>query len=59
MPEIPFVTLNIISGYKKKKTNKENNYSKTNKTLLMTTWNSQLQTDCQVRTEGDPVPSIW
>jgi hypothetical protein len=56
MPEIPFATLNIISGYKKRpKSRIITQRQKTNKTILMPTWNSLLQTDCQAGTEGDAV----
>jgi hypothetical protein len=55
MPEIPFVTLEVISDYKRK-TRNENNYSETKKTLLLASaWNSQLPRDCHVGRQGDPV----
>jgi hypothetical protein len=34
MPGIPFITLKVISGYKRK-TQNENNYSETKKTLFL------------------------
>jgi len=55
MPEIPFVTLEVISDYKRK-TRNENNYSETKKTLLLASVrNGQLPRDCRVGREGDPV----
>lgn len=50
MPEIIFVTLKVISGYKTK-TYTKNNYSETKEPLLLaSTWNGQLPTDnCRVR----------
>jgi hypothetical protein len=53
-PEIPFVTLKVISGYKTETQNK-NNYSETKETfLLVSKWNKQLPRDCRVGRE-DPV----
>jgi len=48
MPEIPFVTLEVIADYKRK-TRNENNYSETKKTLLLASArNGQLPRDCRV-----------
>jgi hypothetical protein len=54
MPEIPFVTLEVIADYKRK-TRNENNYSETKKTLLASARNGQLPRDCRVGREGGPV----
>jgi len=47
-PGIPFVTLKVVSGYKRENQNK-NNYSEAKvPLLLLSTWNGQLPRDCRV-----------
>ena len=53
-PGIPFVTLKVVSGYKRE-THNENNYSKAKEAfLLLSKRNGQIPRDCRVE-RGDQV----
>jgi hypothetical protein len=57
MPEVSFVTLEVIYDYKRK-TRNENKYSETKKTLLLASaWNGQLPRDSNGETRRPSVPS--